>query len=241
MPPRQRFYFLLPLSGSPVELQSNRIYTFGRSPECEIVVNDVQASRRHAELRFDLEQFALVDLSSRNGTYVGGRRIREKTLHNGDQIRIGAHTFTYVIRTDRQGGDTFVQLEERSRRSETLSASALIQEQEDGGIMGSLGQFPPLELIQFLNVGSRSGVLEVVVGESKGHFWFDAGTLVDAEMNEQTGEPALLQLAQLSAGFFSFQPSGAAKLRTPTITRPTPALLLDISRTLDEQATQDGQ
>lgn len=236
MPLSSRLYNLVPLSGPPMDLNVNQIYVFGRSPECNIVVNDVQASRRHAELRFELDNFVLADLGSRNGTYVSGKRIRQKTLHNGDEIRIGSQTYRYVIRTEEQPIESLVKMSDKARMSETLASADLIQEQEDGGIMGSLGQFPPLELIQFLHSGQRSGVLEVMLAGEKAHFWFDAGNVVDAEMSGQAGEDAVTALAKTTAGFFSFQPSGAAKLRTPTISRPTPALLLDITSALDEQS-----
>lgn len=240
MPAGKHLHCLVTMTGPPVHLETNRVYTLGRGPDCEIVVSDVQCSRRHAELRFDMDRFVLVDLGSRNGTYVGGKRIREKTLRNGDKFRIGAQTFSYIIRTEDQTTDELAGVGREAQMNETLAASELLQEQEDGGIMGSLAQFSLPELIQFLHSGTRSGMLEIHAEPGTGRFWFDNGTLVDGELNEVRGEEALLQLATQAGGFFSFQPSGAATLRSKTITRPTPMILLEVCRILDEQAAELG-
>jgi DNA-binding NtrC family response regulator len=48
--------------------------TLGRSPECDVVIEDASVSRRHALLRLAPEP-TIEDLGSRNGTAVDGRRI----------------------------------------------------------------------------------------------------------------------------------------------------------------------
>jgi Protein of unknown function (DUF3662)/FHA domain len=63
--------------------------TIGRLPESTIVVNDPNASRRHAEIRRSGNDVVVVDLSSTNGTRVNGATIRERVLNDGDQIVIG--------------------------------------------------------------------------------------------------------------------------------------------------------
>jgi hypothetical protein len=63
--------------------------TIGRLPESTIVVNDPNASRRHAEIRRNGNDVVVVDLKSTNGTRVNGATIRERVLSDGDQIVIG--------------------------------------------------------------------------------------------------------------------------------------------------------
>jgi pSer/pThr/pTyr-binding forkhead associated (FHA) protein len=63
--------------------------TIGRLPESTIVVNDPNASRRHAEIRRSGNEVVVVDLNSTNGTRVNGATIRERVLSDGDQIVIG--------------------------------------------------------------------------------------------------------------------------------------------------------
>ena len=73
--------------------------TIGRLSSSDIVVDDVAASRRHAEITLDpySDSVKVVDLGSTNGTYVNRQRISEPlTLQNGDVIRIGQFTI-YVV------------------------------------------------------------------------------------------------------------------------------------------------
>ncbi len=62
----------------------------GRSPTCEIVLSDDSVSRRHAELRFQDGRWTVRDVSSSNGTWVNGRRLRgELEIRRGDVLTFG--------------------------------------------------------------------------------------------------------------------------------------------------------
>jgi Protein of unknown function (DUF3662)/FHA domain len=63
--------------------------TIGRLPESAIVVNDPNASRRHAEIRRVGSDVLVVDLNSTNGTRVNGAPVKERKLADGDQVVIG--------------------------------------------------------------------------------------------------------------------------------------------------------
>jgi hypothetical protein len=72
--------------------------TIGRSRECEIVVDDANVSRRHAELRPRGAAWVLTDLGSTNGTRLNGRRIeRREPLDPGDRIEVGASVITFDL------------------------------------------------------------------------------------------------------------------------------------------------
>jgi len=68
---------------------TQRTTTLGRSRDCDIVVQDANASRQHAEIRHVGVDYFLVDLGSTNGTIVNGQRIRRHALAHGDRILIG--------------------------------------------------------------------------------------------------------------------------------------------------------
>ena len=70
----------------------------GRSSECDIVVDDPNVSRRHAEVRRVGRGFSLVDLGSTNGTEVNGQRVTETSLMNGDVIGVGTTRITFERR-----------------------------------------------------------------------------------------------------------------------------------------------
>ena len=61
----------------------------GRLPECRVVLNDPNVSRRHAEIRRQGSDFVIADLRSTNGTRVNGMPVRERTLVDGDEISVG--------------------------------------------------------------------------------------------------------------------------------------------------------
>ena len=61
----------------------------GRGPECDIIIDDRQVSRRHARIRREFEGFTIEDLESKNGTYLNGVSIRDAVvLQDGDVIQI---------------------------------------------------------------------------------------------------------------------------------------------------------
>jgi hypothetical protein len=62
----------------------------GRLPECDVVLNDSNVSRRHAELRRSGDGVFLTDLGSTNGTRVNGAPIREQILASGDEVSVGS-------------------------------------------------------------------------------------------------------------------------------------------------------
>src|SRR6478752_4301052 len=51
---------------------ADKVVSFGRHPECTVVVNDSNVSRRHAEIRPTGRGYSLTDLGSTNGTKVNG-------------------------------------------------------------------------------------------------------------------------------------------------------------------------
>ena len=66
----------------------------GRDPTNEIVVDDLLASRHHAEIRPDAAgRWVITDLGSHNGTHVNGRAVRQAVLSELDVVGIGQAMF----------------------------------------------------------------------------------------------------------------------------------------------------
>ncbi len=83
---------LLLLSGPSAGLRFNveTEVTLGRSPACEIPLEDSKVSRRHAKVVVEDGQARITDLGSRNGTVVNGERIEgEAILLPGDRVQVG--------------------------------------------------------------------------------------------------------------------------------------------------------
>jgi hypothetical protein len=70
----------------PLERQT---VTIGRSPDCDIVLNDRQVSRLHARILWCGDHYEIEDLGSKNGTHLNGRElIGPQPLRDGDEIQI---------------------------------------------------------------------------------------------------------------------------------------------------------
>jgi DNA-binding winged helix-turn-helix (wHTH) protein len=68
----------------------------GRDPEARIRLVSTMASRRHARILVDRAKATLSDLGSRNGTFLGDRRVTEDSiLRDGDQIVIGEDVIVF--------------------------------------------------------------------------------------------------------------------------------------------------
>jgi hypothetical protein len=67
----------------------------GRLPECDVVLNDPNVSRRHAELYRQGPDVVLQDLGSTNGTKVNGGIVSNVVLADGDEIIIGANRMAF--------------------------------------------------------------------------------------------------------------------------------------------------
>ena len=81
--------------GSRIQIAIDPV-TIGRHPDCDVVFNDQEVSRQHAEVRRQDDGFVLVDLESMNGTKLNGAGVKtSRPLEDGDTITIGAHTIRF--------------------------------------------------------------------------------------------------------------------------------------------------
>ena len=84
-------------SGQRIELHEGH-YVLGRNLECDIVVNDSNVSRRHAECVCAAKEVIIRDLGSTNGTSVNGVKISgDQMLQHGDVIGLGSVQITFEV------------------------------------------------------------------------------------------------------------------------------------------------
>ncbi|HZX94591.1 MAG TPA: GGDEF domain-containing protein [Myxococcales bacterium] len=88
--------FLLVLAGSRFgevyKLHPGRVLRVGRGEEVDIRLDDEGISRVHCSLEARGPQAVLRDLGSQNGSYVGGERVTERVLVDGDRVQVGVST-----------------------------------------------------------------------------------------------------------------------------------------------------
>jgi hypothetical protein len=76
-------------------LLANKVISIGRAPENVLPLNDNGVSSKHCEVRPIQGGFQVIDVGSKNGTFINDKRVKEKALVNGDLIAFGG-TRIYV-------------------------------------------------------------------------------------------------------------------------------------------------
>lgn len=78
----------------------------GRGLGCEVHLDDLTSSRRHAAVRCDQGRLTVRDLGSRNGTFVNGARVSgDDPLVEGDRLLVGESLFTIGVAEPASLGD----------------------------------------------------------------------------------------------------------------------------------------
>lgn len=80
-----------------VALSAPRV-TIGRSPDCDIFLDDVTVSRLHAIVVDRADGVWVEDQESLNGTFVNRKRVEEARLDDADEIRVGRYRLTFLDR-----------------------------------------------------------------------------------------------------------------------------------------------
>lgn len=76
----------------------------GRHPDCDVFLDDITVSRRHAELGWENDELRVVDVGSLNGTYVNREPVESAAvLASGDQVQIGKFRLVVVKSYKRRG------------------------------------------------------------------------------------------------------------------------------------------
>jgi hypothetical protein len=84
-------------TGEPFPLERTQT-TIGRSPDCDIFLDDVTVSRRHAIVAKREGTVTIEDLGSLNGTFLNRHRIERAELENGDEVQIGKYRLIFLGR-----------------------------------------------------------------------------------------------------------------------------------------------
>ena len=91
---------LLAISGSltgGVQPLVDGLLSIGRDESSQLRLIDSAVSRRHCTIQQNGLEFELVDLDSRNGTFLNGIPIRRRTIAHGDTIRIGNSELVFLM------------------------------------------------------------------------------------------------------------------------------------------------
>ena len=106
----------------------------GRSLECDVRIDQPYVSKRHVRI---FKGYVVIDLDSRNGTYIEGVRLSEPSLLDGSRISLGDHdAIVEIIREDGEpmsaslSMDAVAEIERLRKRNQELSKLVMHLEDE---------------------------------------------------------------------------------------------------------------
>ncbi len=221
---RRTVLFSPPLA--PIEVTADVPVVIGRQAQCDISLAYGDVSRQHAEVCCEGGKTMLRDLGSTNGTFLNGKEIDSPTaLSPGDRIELGGRTVTFCELQPQDLGSPLALDADRTMIAEHTPTSETF--------VGDLSQIPPCAVLQVLEMGRKSGVLEIESDDLVSKLWFQHGVPVHAESSRQSGFDAALGMVNLERGRFHFEPSASTVEATLACT--VNELLMEGCRLLDEQ------
>ncbi len=224
---QDRSYLLFCPPHLPLRLTEEGTSAIGRHSSCELVLRKDDVSRRHAEVFSEGAGFRLRDLGSTNGTFLNSQRVEGSApLRAGDKIEIGSSIIVFC----QVDGDVGL-IDDEPNGAKTMIAERL-PASSDSAFQGELSEIPPDALLQLLEMGRKSGLLELNTGHGTCRVWIEQGYPVHAETEKSVGFDAALAIISNDQGRFRFSPQVGCKERT--IEASVTELLLEASRLADE-------
>ena len=101
--PQDKKYSLAVLQGkaSGQIFNITKVRTIIGRADCDVVLDDPEASRQHASIEVLGARVVVSDMKSTNGTFVDGEQIDSSELQNHNEFRIGEHVLMLIV-TDRE-------------------------------------------------------------------------------------------------------------------------------------------
>jgi pSer/pThr/pTyr-binding forkhead associated (FHA) protein len=84
---------LVALTGGPPIHLGKGLLVIGRHPECDVLIDSMQVSRRHCCLTEIEGEVRVCDLGSTNGIRINGRRVESGRLRLGDELSIAHYRY----------------------------------------------------------------------------------------------------------------------------------------------------
>lgn len=236
---------LLTVRGEHIPLEPNRCYLLGRGASCDIRVDDIASSRRHAQLTVGGANGTLYleDLNSRNGTFVNEERLTTRLrLRDSNEIRIGASVLVVCLKgaapseTGSLLEDTGTVGMERLSLGQDIGEEVLRVLRAEGPSLtdfaGKLETFSLIDVLQLLINNRRSGTLHLAVDGGHGKVEIRSGEVRSAVYQEAHGFEALTRLSRERAGMFWLVEKTT---QSPNrMQHPTSVLLIELCRAIDE-------
>lgn len=210
-----------------VVLPEGKPISLGRAKDAGLTLPHANVSRYHTQLIRRGNQIEVQDLGSSNGTYVNGKAIEGAQLLDPAAVILGVGPFDVFVHA--LVGDDMGDLT-------TSSQANVTRRVQIASLKGKLDVMPLRQLVQSIELNSRSGTIAVEGGVLV--FW--DGRPMWARVGDLKGPEALQALFLLRRGQFTFDPV-EDRTELPMVPSPEAAIagsftaaLLEHSRLRDE-------
>lgn len=193
-PEWQRHMFVR-VGAPPVEMKVEQTFTIGRASDANLSIPSPRVSRAHAEVAWRDGKAVLRDLGSQNGTTVNGVRVTEHALKDGDELTIGPYACTYRCMSGYGSVGKLQGLLDTALATKPMLGDSL---------SGQLAQTSLFEVLQMLEVGQKTGQVDVLHEDRAGKVVLDEGRLIHASEGERAGVAALDELLGWTEGLFRY-------------------------------------
>ena len=231
---------LLTVTGGRIDLDANHSYVLGRGTDCDIIVSDPAASRRHATLTIAGSGDAafVQDMKSRNGTFLNDEKVKRRTrMPDGSRLRIGSTLYLFTLLD--ANGHELSEANTETAPAFNLEATCGVRMLGFGGergevanFAGQLSSFGIIEILQMLVTTHRSGTLHIETERGQARVEIRGGDVHAATFEELEGFPALLMMARQGNGIF-WMARNDDEVRRTIRERPG-VLIVELCRSLDE-------
>jgi pSer/pThr/pTyr-binding forkhead associated (FHA) protein len=120
------------------ELQKGFSLTIGRRKNNDIVIENLAVSGHHAKIDSVGDGFVLIDLQSKNGSFVNEKIINSHWLKDGDVINIGKHSLVFSYSEEEQKANDGADKIEKTMVMDTSQYRSMMEKSKPDGGAASL-------------------------------------------------------------------------------------------------------
>ncbi len=131
--------------------------TIGRKRNNDIIIENLAVSSHHAKIDSVGDEFVLIDLQSKNGSFVNEKLITSHFLKPGDVISIGKHSLVFSYSDDEEWPDDGTDEIERTMVMDTSKYRSMVDKSkpsEDDPPQTSAKKIDTIAILVFLDGGS---------------------------------------------------------------------------------------
>ena len=217
-------------TGKKYRLRPGQVLFCGRSNSCEMFIDEILVSRRHAKFSYLGDEVRVTDLGSTNGTFVNGRKVASSTVNSGDRVQIG-QTLMKVYFSDDPAADLTAMYALSDAFREQVDNKGQTRRQT---FTGNLSLMPLPDLLQTMAANRSTGLLELTRDGQVGRVWCREGQVVYGSLGNVDGEKAVYRLLAWRDADFEFRPREPVQSDKPPIKLSLENLLMEGFRQIDE-------